>query len=77
VARLLQVAAQHVGVALVVQNLNRFAAELDGLCIGLIGEVKAAQPVITGRESDPSRDVLRGLLDGIAIIALSNGPPCR
>ncbi len=45
-ARALVVAAQHVGIALVVQDLGRRPEDADGLAVGAVGEIEAAQAVV-------------------------------
>ena len=64
------VAAQHVGIALVVEDLRRRPDDLDRLLVGAVGELEPAQPVIGGREPDPGLGVARMLLDGTAEVAL-------
>ena len=64
------VAAQHVGIAAVVEELRGQPDDGDGLVVGAVGEVEAAQPVIGGREPDPGLGVARMGLDGAAEIAL-------
>ena len=40
-ARCTQIAAQHVGISLIIQNLDGFAPKPYGLRVGLVSEVKA------------------------------------
>ena len=50
-ARAAVVAAQHVGIALVVQDLRRRPDDADRLRIGAVGEIEAAQPVVGGGQA--------------------------
>ena len=53
------VAAQHVGIAPVVEHLRGRPDDGDGLLVGAVGEVEAAQPVVGGGEPDPGLGVAR------------------
>src|ERR1700730_6799501 len=48
-----QIAAQHIGVAFVVENLGALPGEPDGRMISAIGEVESRQTVVARSESDP------------------------
>ena len=61
--RALIVAAQHVRVTLVVENRDRRADDADRLGIGAVGEIKAAQAIIRGGETEPGLRVARMLFD--------------
>src|SRR5258705_2583501 len=65
-----QIAAQHVRISLIIQDLNGFAPQPNRLRVGLIGKIKATQPIIARCEPNPGRHVLRGLLDSILEIPL-------
>ncbi len=52
-ARALVVAAQHVGIALVVQDLGGRPDDADGLSVSAIGEIEATQAVVGGRKPEP------------------------
>ncbi len=69
-ARAPEVAAQHVGVALIVEDLDRRPDDADRLPIGTIGEIETAQPVVGRRQSQPGLGVTRMQLDRVAEILL-------
>src|SRR6516164_3252335 len=54
-----RVAAQHVGVATVVEDLRRGACDLGRLVVGAIGEIEAALAVVRGGQADPGFGVAR------------------
>ncbi len=58
-ARPAEVAAQHVGEALVVQNFRRRTAEPNGLRVGAVGEIEAAQPIVGRSEPNPGLELFR------------------
>src|SRR5215468_2908035 len=66
VAGAARVAAQHVGVATVVEELRRGACDLGCLIIGAIGEIEAALAVVRGGQADPGFEVARMQLDRAA-----------
>src|SRR5262249_50135693 len=66
VAGAARVAAQHVGVAAVVEDLRRGACDLGRLIIGAIGEIEAALSVVRGGQADPGFEVARMQLDRAA-----------
>ena len=66
------VAAQHVGIALVVEDLDLDAGELGGLRVGAIGEVEAFDVIVGRGEIEPGLGVVRMLLDGAAEVALGH-----
>src|SRR5665213_2933680 len=66
----LVVAAQHVGIALVVENLGGRPDDADGLVIGAVGEIEAAQAVIGGGKAEPGLRVARMMFGGAAEILL-------
>uniref|UniRef100_UPI001BA5E219 hypothetical protein n=1 Tax=Bradyrhizobium ottawaense TaxID=931866 RepID=UPI001BA5E219 len=47
------IAAQHVRISLVIQDLNGFASQPDRLGIGLIGQVETTDPIITSSTDPP------------------------
>ena len=61
--RALVVAAQHVGVALVVENLNRRADNADRLGIGAVGQIKATQAIVGSSKTKPSFRIARMFFD--------------
>ena len=61
----LVVAAQHVGIALVIEDLRPRADELDRLGIGAVGEIEAAQPVAGSGKAKPGLCVARMQFDRV------------
>jgi hypothetical protein len=57
------VAAQHVGEALIVQDLGGRTDDADRLGIGAIGEIEAVQPIIRRGKTDPGFSIIRMFLD--------------
>src|SRR5690606_31427936 len=53
------VAAQHVGIALVVEDRRRRTRDADCLLVGAIGEIETAQPVIGRSKTEPGFGVVR------------------
>src|SRR5499426_1140761 len=64
------IAAQHVGEALVVENLRRTADDGDGGRIGAVGEVEALEPVVGRRQANPGL----GLALGRNVLVLDHAP---
>src|SRR6516165_4302838 len=58
-----KIPAQHVGIALVVEELRGLAGEPDGTSVGAIGEIEAGEPIVGGRQPYPGGRVARGLFD--------------
>src|SRR5262245_11403344 len=57
-ARARIVAAQHVGIALVIEQFRGLANDADSLVVGAIGELEAAQLIIGRRQAHPGFGVL-------------------
>src|SRR5207302_9161852 len=66
------IAAQHVGIALVIEDLRRRSDDLDRLVVGAVGELEPAQPIVAGREPDPGFGIARMQLDGTTEVALGD-----
>src|SRR5207302_6007490 len=64
------VAAQHVRVAAIVEDLRRRSGDLRRLIVGAVGKVEPALPVVGGRQPDPGLDVARMQLHRAAEVAL-------
>jgi hypothetical protein len=62
-----EVPAQHIGIALIVEDFRCRAGDAQHLVIGAVGKLEAFQPVIGGGK--PGLGVARALLDGLAEIA--------
>src|SRR5215813_8263766 len=65
-----RVAAQHIGVAAVVEDLRRGACDLGGLVVGAVGEIEAALAVVRRRQAHPRFEVARMQLDRAAEVTL-------
>jgi hypothetical protein len=66
----LVIAAQHVGIALVVEDFGGRPDDADGLVIGAVGEIETAQAVIGGGKAEPGLRVARMVFGGTAEIFL-------
>src|SRR6202521_1398008 len=68
------IAAQQIGIALVVEDLRRRAENLDRMRIGAVGELEPTQPIIGGGKPEPGFGIaprLAGsLFDRAAEVAL-------
>src|SRR5665213_2597594 len=64
----LVVAAQHVGIALVVEDFGGRPEDAGGLFIGAVGEIETAQAVIGSGQSEPGFRVARMQFGGAAEI---------
>ena len=62
--RALIVAAQHVRVSLVVEDLDRRPKDADSLRVGAVGKIKSAQAIIGCRKTEPRLGIAWMLLDG-------------
>src|SRR5580704_13249577 len=69
-ARALVVATQHVGIALVVQDFGGRSDNADGLGVGAVGEIEAAQTVIGRGQAEPGFRVTRAQFSSMAEIFL-------
>lgn len=69
VSRALNVAAQQIREALVVEEFSGRTEKLDRLGVGAFGEIEAAQPVVGGGEPYPGLGILRMQFDGFAEMA--------
>src|SRR5215471_15679439 len=70
-ARPLVVAAQHVRIALVVENRDRRPDDADGLSVSAISQIKPAQAIIRGGKTKPGLGVARMQFDGAAEMLFS------
>ena len=66
------VAAQHIRIALVVQNLGRRSKDADRLTIGAISKIKTPQAIIGRGKAEPGLRVARMRLDGAAEMFLGD-----
>ena len=62
-ARAFVVAAQHIGITLVVEDLDRRPENAGGLFVGAVGEIEAAQAVVGGGKTQPGFRVVGMQLD--------------
>src|SRR5437016_3733212 len=70
--RLHQIAAQHIGISLVVEDLDGLAGQANGAGISLVGEIKAADPVIARGKPDPGGGILGRFFYRIAKVTLGD-----
>src|SRR6185437_3232681 len=66
------IAAQHIRIALVVQNLGRRSKDADRLTIGAISKIKTPQAIIGCGKAEPGLCVARMRLDGAAEMLLGD-----
>lgn len=66
------VAAQHIRIALIVQNLGRRSKDADRLTIGAISKIKTPQAIIGCGKAEPGLCVARMQLDGAAEMLLGD-----
>ena len=69
-ARFREIAAQHIRVALVIENAGGLAVEIDRGGIGVVGQIKSPQSIVARRQTDPGGYVLRRFFDGVLEILL-------
>src|SRR5207302_7585192 len=72
-----RVAAQHVGVAAVIEDLRRGACDLGRLVVGAVGEIEAPLAVVRGGQAHPGFEVARMQLDGAAEVTFRQAEIAR
>src|SRR6476620_9956164 len=71
------IAAQHIRIALVVQNLGRRSKDADRLTIGAVSKIKTPQAIIGRGKAEPGLGVARMRLDGTAEMFLGDAVVVR